>query len=672
MKQLKNGAKMFVCLLCTLILSMNLVTVDAEAAYSTIIITSQPENYYGEYNTNVTFSVEAYSYYRPTLSYQWYYRQSENSSWVQIKGATSATLTSKFYRGMDGWQAGCLIYDGRTIARSEVAASYHISTQPEVPDEETPADDSVPVVEPVEPSEPDTDVFDDLDPDIDDAIVVDDDTVSDEDSDTVVDDKSDDTDAAPVDETTDDNNDSQIQEPTDENDTVDSTREYVTPEMYGAKGDGKTDDTAAIQKAVDSGKDVRFDSNKTYYIAAGNYIQINNKNDFRMSGGRIHKAASGSNYNLFVLKNCSNCVFENMYIYSEHTQKDILVPKDHTRPKNLSSNVLAFSGIGNSNITFRNNSFDNMSADYWFNGNLNGSWTNITVDGWKSSTGLLPMYAQFITNLTVTNADVSMNPEYAGNGDHCIYICTKSNGVLIQNSTFNWYGSTSVSGTTAALTFHGGSVSQGTQPKNITISNCTVNGGDGKTIYTGEGVTVTIKDSNVNYTTSATSRNHAVLNGYGSYVVENSQLSGYDTLVDARGTVTINNSTLTGAVSEGIFGTAPVVTCTNTTFNIGGGTLYYVSNGSGVAHSYTNCTINKASSSTKKYVVSKRSTAGTITFTNCSINCGGGMLMYNGGSVRMTGVTLNNTSITNATQIATANELSGLTKISTTLNGKSA
>ena len=45
---------------------------------------------------------------------------------------------------------------------------------------------------------------------------------------------------------------------------------HVTPQMFGAVGDGKTDDTEAIQKAIDSGRDVRIPSGR--YNVRGNII----------------------------------------------------------------------------------------------------------------------------------------------------------------------------------------------------------------------------------------------------------------------------------------------------------------------------------------------------------------------------------------------------------------
>ena len=55
----------------------------------------------------------------------------------------------------------------------------------------------------------------------------------------------------------------------------------VTPEQFGAKGDGTTDDTEAVQAACDAGYEVRFADNKTYLLTEP--ITINH--DAKLVGG---------------------------------------------------------------------------------------------------------------------------------------------------------------------------------------------------------------------------------------------------------------------------------------------------------------------------------------------------------------------------------------------------
>ena len=63
---------------------------------------------------------------------------------------------------------------------------------------------------------------------------------------------------------------------------IDSGSNAVYVRDFGAVGDGTTDDSAAIQAACDSGYEVRFDDDKTYYLAST--VTVNH--DIHLAGGK--------------------------------------------------------------------------------------------------------------------------------------------------------------------------------------------------------------------------------------------------------------------------------------------------------------------------------------------------------------------------------------------------
>lgn len=441
--------------------------------------------------------------------------------------------------------------------------------------------------------------------------------------------------------------------------------DYVTPEMYGAYADGIHDDTLAIQSAVDSGKNVLFDNNKTYYIASEKYINIANKSNLIISGGKIHKAASDSNNNCFVITGCKECVFQDMYIYSEFTAKDFSVPKDHQRPTDYSSNVLAFSGWNNTNITFLNNSFDCVNSDYWFNANPGkGEWKNITVNGWKSTTSIMPLYCQYTDGLEIKNANLGMSTTHAGDGDHILYVCEMSRNVTIHDCYMT--KNTSDNGC-VLLTFHGGNQAYNTNPKNITLYNCTIDANREKAIYSGNGTGVTVK--NCTFTSDVIGQNMYLVSGDRTNVFnfENCILEtkGDNYCLGESKSISINNCVIR-TDNAGVFAGPFMLTVSDTDIEITSGVLCFSLYSDGFDYAFENCNITKSTEAT--YLTSIRQSGGSLSFKGCNINCPNTRyFMYNSG-VDMSAVSFENTAIS-CYALAKSDEAKGYKATNSTLNG---
>lgn len=88
---------------------------------------------------------------------------------------------------------------------------------------------------------------------------------------------------------------------------VKGTLGFVMPEMYGAVGDGVTDDTAALQACLVNGNNVLL--TKTYLITST--LDINYKHDISVWGGTITRRANES-FNTIRGRGAYNITFENV------------------------------------------------------------------------------------------------------------------------------------------------------------------------------------------------------------------------------------------------------------------------------------------------------------------------------------------------------------------------
>ena len=249
-------------------------------------------------------------------------------------------------------------------------------------------------------------------------------------------------------------------------------KDYVTPEMFGAVGDGVTDDTAAINDAIDSGNTVLF-SNKTYYMA-GSVIK-NNLNDIILIGlhTTIYCASSNTAKACIDFVDSNNIYVEGLSFDSARDQTE-QAPTGHTRVSSNGSNVLGLSFRNSSNIIIKNVSFNNMASDLWFQISSNSDINdNIVIDGWYSRNASMPAYLAKVTNIKINNADL-LPVVNMGDGDHALYFSAASDNIYISNSKIvapdEYFGYIITAHTSGGVPDD----DYDYQPKDIYIDNCTL------------------------------------------------------------------------------------------------------------------------------------------------------------------------------------------------------
>jgi len=215
---------------------------------------------------------------------------------------------------------------------------------------------------------------------------------------------------------------------------------YVTPEMYGAIGDGITDDRTSIQQALDSGKTVYFNSSKTYLCRSTlNVTGITGRLYF--NGCTLKK---GCYNHLINFDNMANFVLSNVNISDDGLSEGGVI-----RGLNLfnftMSNVhiiqtttFVVNGgwcitLSGENINISNIYLNNFECGRWFDGFHFGYVKNLFMDDLTIYSGDDSIaFFQQVANGTFTFTGAAMNtPSENIFVSNCVIKSKMANGIRI-------------------------------------------------------------------------------------------------------------------------------------------------------------------------------------------------------------------------------------------------
>ncbi|ENU3989286.1 phage tail fiber protein [Enterobacter kobei] len=153
-------------------------------------------------------------------------------------------------------------------------------------------------------------------------------------------------------------------------------RPHITPEMFGAVGDGVTDDTLAIRAAFQAGSDLKiavWGSGKTYGVTSTLWMQVNQPEIAYMNVDVIRPTASGELSELFSYKTASSARitvdFHHVYVTTNKKVRQVVVLDGTRRCKVHDCTFLDVDtpecyGI---RLGISNNGYDNLYNDIYNN-----------------------------------------------------------------------------------------------------------------------------------------------------------------------------------------------------------------------------------------------------------------------------------------------------------------
>ena len=202
---------------------------------------------------------------------------------------------------------------------------------------------------------------------------------------------------------------------------------FSTPEMFGAAGDGVTDDTEALRAAFNKSNTVICNGN--YYVTGAINLRSNTTAIFNGTVTHPSVPLEAEHGYFFMMDGVSNITIEGGTFVSTRDQVGI-APGEHVRENYMNSHVSLLVAFNNADrITVRNVKTVNLECLTVRHA------TNITFDGCDFKGAIMGMYCDYIDNFKVLNTKIDLATEL-GNGDHCVYFCEYCHNVLLENCTF--------------------------------------------------------------------------------------------------------------------------------------------------------------------------------------------------------------------------------------------